>query len=272
MSEYAQNNFWREVISYPLGERTAKPRNKGLTMVIDKGMGIGETRDLLQINYQHIDFIKLGFGTSMLYAAGTLEEKIQLVRSYNVDIYPGGTFLEVAIIQNKIREFLDTCHSLGFTTIEVSDGTIHLSGEVREQTIRLAAEMGFRVLTEVGKKINSAEVPVKTLAQMALRDLQNGAYKVILEGRESGLNVGLYDAKGKIADDDLQVFMDYIGNPALIIWEAPLKNQQQDLITRFGSDVNLGNIPAQEVLAVEALRVGLRADTLKLAIANLNEI
>ncbi len=272
MSEDALNNIWQEVIAYPLGERTAKPRNKGLTMVIDKGMGIGETRDLLQINYQHIDFIKLGFGTSMLYAAGTLEEKIQLVRSYDVDIYPGGTFLEVAIMQNKVRDFLDTCGFLGFTTIEVSDGTIPLSWEVREKTIRSAAEMGFRVLTEVGKKINGSEITAQTLAQMALRDMQNGAYKVILEGRESGLNVGLYDTKGKMIDDDLQVFMNYIGDPSAIIWEAPLKAQQQDLITRFGSDVNLGNIPAQEVLAVEALRVGLRADTFKLAIADLLEI
>jgi len=271
LSEDAQNIFW-EVISYPLGQRTAKPRNKGLTMVIDKGMGLGQTRDLLQINYQHIDFIKLGFGTPMLYASGTLEEKIQLVRSYDIEIYPGGTFLEVAIMQNKVKEFLDVCKCLGFTTIEVSDGTIPLSREVREQTIRLAAENGFNVLTEVGKKLNGSEVPVKALAQMAMRDLQNGAYKVILEGRESGLDVGLYDAKGKMVDDDLQVFMEYIDDPSSIIWEAPLKAQQQDLITRFGSDVNLGNIPAQEVLAVEALRVGLRADTLKLAIADLAEI
>ncbi|AGL02606.1 phosphosulfolactate synthase [Desulfoscipio gibsoniae] len=272
MSEYAQNSNWQEVITYPLGKRTAKPRNKGLTMVIDKGIGIGETRDLLQINYQHIDFLKLGFGTSALYAAGTLEEKIQLVRSYNIDIYPGGTFLEIALWQNKIREFLDTCKFFGFTAIEVSDGTIPLSEEVREQAITLAAEKGFRVLTEVGKKNNGAEVPVETLAKMALRDLQNGAYKVIMEGRECGLNVGLYDAKGKMADEDLQVIMNYIGDPSLIIWEAPLKIQQQDLITRFGSDVNLGNIPPQEVLAVEALRVGLRADTLQLVITDPEEI
>lgn len=266
MSEEVDNNIWREIIAYPLGERTAKPRHKGLTMVIDKGMGIGETRDLLQINYQHIDFLKLGFGTSMLYAAGTLEEKIQLVRSYGVDIYPGGTFLEVAILQNKVKDFLDACEFLGFTTIEVSDGTIPLSEEVREQVTYSAAHKGFRVLTEVGKKINGSEVTAQTLAQIALRDMENGAYKVILEGRESGLNVGLYDAGGKMIADDLQVFMEYIGDPAMIIWEAPLKAQQQDLITRFGTDVNLGNIPAQEVLAVEALRVGLRADTLKLAL------
>lgn len=240
-------------------------------MVIDKGMGIGETRDLLKINYQYIDFIKLGFGTPALYAEGTLEEKIQLVRSYNIDIYPGGTFLEVALLQNKVREFLDTCNFFGFTAIEVSDGTIPLCEEVREETITLAAEKGFRVLTEVGKKNNGAEIPVETLARMALRDLQNGAYKVILEGRECGLNVGLYDANGKMADDDLQILMDYIGDPSLIIWEAPLKIQQQDLITRFGSDVNLGNIPPQEVLAVEALRVGLRADTLQLVLAGLDE-
>lgn len=266
MSETMHSNNWREVITFPLGARTTKPRSKGLTMVIDKGMGLGETRDLLQINYQHIDFIKLGFGTSALYAEGTLEEKIHLVQSYGIDIYPGGTFLEVALWQNKLPEYLGKCKALGFTAIEVSDGTITLSEEVRERAITMAAEKGFRVLTEVGKKNDGLDVPVQVLAEQAVRDLETGAYKVILEGRECGLNVGLYDAGGHMADDDLHVLMDYIDNPASIIWEAPLKIQQQDLIARFGPDVNLGNIPPREVLAVEALRVGLRADTLQLAI------
>lgn len=268
MSESLNSCKWQEIISFPLGTRAAKPRSQGLTMVIDKGMGIGETRDLLQINYQHIDFIKLGFGTSALYAEGTLEEKINLIQSYGIDVYPGGTFLEVALWQNRLVEFLDNCKAFGFSAIEVSDGTISLSKEVRERAITMAAEKGFRVLTEVGKKNDGMDVPVDTLAQQAMRDLQNGAYKVILEGRECGLNVGLYDAKGRMAEDDFNILISYIDDPKLIIWEAPLKVQQQDLITRLGSNVNLGNIPPQEVLAVEALRVGLRADTLQLVISD----
>jgi phosphosulfolactate synthase len=266
LSEHTDTNKWQEIISFPLGKRLTKPRNNGLTMVIDKGMGLEETRDLLKINYQHIDFVKLAFGTPALYAPGTLEKKIQLVRSYKIDIYPGGTFLEVALLQDKAEEFLDTCRFFGFTAIEVSDGTISLSAKVREKTMALAAAKGFRILTEVGKKNNGAAIPVETLADTALRDLANGAYKVILEGRECGLDVGLYDAKGRMVAQDLAIMLDHVGDPSLIIWETPLKDQQQDLITRFGSNVNLGNIPPNEVLALEALRVGLRADTLQLVL------
>ncbi|SFH18024.1 phosphosulfolactate synthase [Desulfotomaculum arcticum] len=271
MSGQESTASWRDIISFPLGGRQSKPRDCGLTMVIDKGMGIGETRDLLQINYEHIDFIKLGFGTPALYAAGTLEEKIQLARSYDIEIYPGGTFMEVAIMQNKTREFLCKCKSLGFTAVEISDGTVFISQEVREQAIFMAAEMGFRVLTEVGKKNNGPELSVHTLATQAMRDLEKGSYKVILEGRECGINVGLYDQNGQMARKDLKVLLEYIDDPALIIWEAPLKNQQQDLIEKFGPNVNLGNIQPQEVLAVEALRVGLRADTLQF-VANLEDM
>ncbi len=255
---------WLEILSYPLGRRASKPRSNGLTMVIDKGLGIGETRDLLQINHEHIDFIKLGFGTPALYAAGTLEEKIQMALAYDIDIYPGGTFFEVALWQGKAKEFLHKCKALGFTAVEISDGTISMSEEVRERAIYLAADLGFRILTEVGKKNNGGRDSVSSLAAQAARDLRAGAFKVILEGRECGINVGLYDEKGKMADDDMHILLDHIGDPSLIIWEAPLKSQQQDLITKFGPDVNLGNIPPQEVLAVEALRVGLRADTLQL--------
>jgi phosphosulfolactate synthase len=266
LSGHENTGTWRDIINYPLGSREMKPRKRGLTMIIDKGIGIGETRDLLKINHEHVDFIKLGFGTPALYAGGTLEEKIQLVRSYNIDIYPGGTFFEVALRQNKVGEFLAKCKSLGFTAIEISDGTISMSREVRERAIFMAAEMGFTVLTEVGKKNNGPEISVHTLARQALSDLKAGAYRVIMEGRECGLNVGLYNAKGKMMDEHMQVMLDMIDDPSFIIWEAPLKIQQQDLITRFGPNVNLGNIPPQEVLALEALRVGLRADTLQLVI------
>jgi phosphosulfolactate synthase len=266
LSGHENTGTWRDIINYPLGSREMKPRKRGLTMIIDKGTGIGETRDLLKINHEHVDFIKLGFGTPALYAGGTLEEKIQLVRSYNIDIYPGGTFFEVALRQNKVGEFLAKCKSLGFTAIEISDGTISMSREVRERAIFMAAEMGFTVLTEVGKKNNGPEISVHTLARQALSDLKAGAYRVIMEGRECGLNVGLYNAKGKMMDEHMQVMLDMIDDPSFIIWEAPLKIQQQDLITRFGPNVNLGNIPPQEVLALEALRVGLRADTLQLVV------
>lgn len=268
MSECVNNSGWREIITFPFGERAAKPRCQGLTMVMDKGLGTGETKDLLRVHHRYLDFVKLGFGTPALYTQGILEEKIHLAVSHNIDIYPGGTFFEIAVWQDKLVDYLDKCRTLGFTAIEISDGTIQMCREVRVKAITMAAEKGFLVLTEVGKKNPGSGVPVISMAEQAREDLQSGAYKVILEGRECGLNVGLYDEKGKVPRGDMQLLLEYISEPGQIIWEAPLKPQQHDLITRFGPDVNLGNIAPREVLALEAMRLGLRADTLQLKVDN----
>ncbi len=260
------NFTWQEIIRFPLAHRMSKPRINGLTMIIDKGMGILETRDLLNTSGDYIDLIKLGFGTSALYRNATLIEKINLAKDFNIDIYPGGTFLETAIVQDKLEEYL--CHSkhMGFTCIEVSDGTINLHPEIRAKAISRAGEMGFKVLTEVGKKNENDKVPVKEMAVIIRSDLKNGAHKVILEGRESGTGVGLYDKEGGFIKSDFEQLLKEIDDPSQIIWEAPQKDQQVELISRFGPNVNFGNIPTHEVLAVEALRVGLRSDTLKLTL------
>lgn len=169
----------------------------------------------------------------------------------------------MAILQNKLPEYLQMAKELGFTAIEVSDGTITMSKEVREKAIKMAADMDFKVLTEVGKKEGEQRPSIAKLVEVALRDLECGGCKVILEGRESGKSVGLYDAAGNIVEDDLRQLLEGIGDPRLVIWETPRKEQQQDMILRFGCNVNLGNITPHEVIALEALRVGLRADTLK---------
>jgi len=257
---------WKEVVSFPLVGRKPKPRNQGLTMIIDKGMGYNETRDLLGIAGDHIDFIKLAFGTSALYNNNVLLEKIELARSYGIEIYPGGTFLEVAILQDKLEDYLFMSKNVGFTCIEISDGTITLDRELRKRAIGSASEMGFKVLTEVGKKDENDQTPVLEFADQIKSDLKNGAFRVILEGRESGTNVGLYDDKGNFIKDDLEELLDHIEDPRIIMWEAPNKNQQLELITRFGPNVNLGNIPTNEVLALEALRVGLRSDSLRITL------
>nr|WP_242868722.1 phosphosulfolactate synthase [Desulfotomaculum copahuensis] len=257
------NGSWRELLHFPLGKRMSKPREQGLTMIIDKGLGPAETRDILHVGGQYIDFWKLGFGTSALYPPEMLAEKVQLIRSSGIEVYPGGTFMEVAILQEKLDEYLYLAQNTGFTAVEVSDGTIDLPGEIRERAITRAAEIGLRVLTEVGKKEQGMPAPVADLAALVRKDLQYGAYRVILEGRESGVNVGLYDENGRLIRDEFEELLSLIDDPRALIWEAPLKDQQRDLIIRFGPDVNLGNIPPREVLALEALRVGLRADTLQ---------
>ena len=261
MSGQANSNIWLDVLSFPFQGRSQKPRQQGLTMVIDKGLGPGELNDLLMTAGDYIDFIKLGFGTSALYRRNLLEEKIALVRSFGVDIYPGGTFLEIAVLQDKLTEYIRTAKQLGFTAIEVSDGTIKMSPEMRVQAITAAAGLGLKVLTEVGKKISEDKISVDRYIEQIRLDLEHGACQVIVEGRESGKNAGFYDGEGKFIPDEMEALLKAVDGKRLL-WEAPLKNQQQELILNFGPNVNLGNIPPPEILALEALRVGLRGDTL----------
>lgn len=266
-----EDKAWRRVFDFPVpGRINNKPRQLGLTMVIDKGMGISQIRDLLELASDYIDSIKLAFGTSAFYSTGLLRRKIELVKSYGVDICPGGTFLEVAVLQNRLERFLQRALELGFTSVEVSDGTIDMSPFVRRDTIRRALGHGLRVFSEVGKKDPRDKMPEKRMLDQIVRDLEAGVSGVIIEGRESGKGVVIYDRKGLIMEDVLERLVGGVEQPEAIIWEAPLKNQQQTLILRFGPNVNLGNIQPEEVLAVESLRCGLRGDTLKASIDGLN--
>jgi len=255
-------NTWEGIICFPAKDRIQKPREIGITMVIDKGMGLAETAELLGICSPYIDFIKFGFGTSALYPPEILEEKVRLIKSFGVDVYPGGTFLEAAILQGKMEQYLNRVKNIGFTAVEVSDGTIRMSKETRQRAISFAAGLDFKVLTEVGKKDSSERLPPGRLADQIKKDLENGALFVIVEGRDSGINAGLYDREGQFRQDELEELLSLLGDQKRIIWEAPLRNQHQELIKRFGPNVSLGNIPPQEVFSLEALRVGLRSDTL----------
>ena len=256
-------SYWKEILEEPLKGRYHKPRDTGVTMIFDKGMGLAETKDLLNLAVDYIDFIKLGFGTSALYSERILESKIEIARSENVHIYPGGTFLEIALMQDKLKDYLQLCRKLGFSAIEVSDGTINLKEDNREDAIKRAVDEGFIVLSEVGKKHPEDKVEVKKFCNQISKDLEDGAHKVIVEGRESGKGVGIYNDKGEVKGDELTVLESNIEDIGDILWEAPLKQQQKELILRFGPNVNIGNVPPAETLALEALRVGLRGDTLR---------
>lgn len=253
---------WSDVVDFPIPGRQSKPRQVGLTMIIDKGLGLAETRDLLELAGDYIDFLKLSFGTSALYSRELLEEKIALLRSYDLYVYPGGTFLEVAIQQDRLAGFLRRAKELGFSALEVSDGTIRLDARQREEAIKRARDHGFLVLTEVGKKDLRENPDLGSILEMIGRDLAWGAFKVTLEARESGKGVGIFDKDGNIKWGQLEAIATTF-SPEDILWEAPLKNQQEELILRFGPNVNLGNIQVVDVLSLEALRVGLRSDTLR---------
>ncbi|MFZ5823108.1 MAG: phosphosulfolactate synthase [Bacillota bacterium] len=261
-----QNSAFAGVIIDPLAGRSAKPRTAGQTMVIDKGLGLSQTGDLLELGAGYIDFMKFGFGTAALYRSELLKAKIDLIRSYEVEPYPGGTFLEVAWLQGRLAEYLRVCDRLGFRLVEVSDGTITLTPAERQAIIRAARDWGFAVITEIGKKDDEVDLdPIQALRQIRA-DLEAGATKVIVEGRESGKGVGIYDAAGKAKEDDLEIIVAGLESPDVLMWETPMKEQQQAMITRFGPNANLGNIAPADVIALEALRRGLRGDTLKLAL------
>jgi len=254
---------WDGVIRMPVGGRMMKPRSSGLTMVIDKSVGPRQLEDLLELAADYIDVIKLTFGTSAFYSDRLLKAKTERVRAAGVEIMPGGTFLEVAVWQGVVDAYLRRARDLGFTTIEVSDGTIDIDPASRADVIRKSLDGGFRVITEVGKKDPTEVVSAAEMHELIGLDLAHGASKVIIEAREAGKGVGIFDKDGKTRVDEMEAIVAGVADPGSLIWEAPLKNQQQDLILRFGPNVNLGNIPPEEILALEALRQGVRGDTLK---------
>lgn len=268
MSQIKSGRAWDDVlIQYPLPGRIGKPHTIGYTMVLDKGLGLQATRDLLELAGDYLDLIKLAFGTSAFYPDHLLRQKIQLIRSFGVDICPGGTFLEAAVWQGRLKEYLARAWDLGFTAVEVSDGTIHLDQGHRSDCIQQAKRAGFIVTTEVGKKDARQQATVLQMQQQIRHDLAEGADKVIVEARESGKGVGVFDPTGQLVPELLRGLIDGVWQLDRIIWEAPLKQQQVDLIALFGPNVNLGNISPTEVVALEALRSGLRGDTLQLAMS-----
>jgi len=256
---------WDGIIHMPVPGRSRKPRTSGLTMIIDKGIGLRLLADLLDIAGDVIDVIKLTFGTSAFYDRALLKKKNKLITSSGIEVMPGGTFLEVAVWQNVVPGYLKRAKTLGFSAVEVSDGTIAVDRPRRKDLIERSLDMGFKVITEVGKKNPRDALPMALIHQLIAEDMESGAFKVIIEAREAGKGVGIFDQEGRTRIAEVENVIAGAKDVNDLIWEAPLKNQQQDLILRFGPNVNLGNIPHEEILALEALRQGVRGDTLKKA-------
>lgn len=261
---------WDTLLIDPTQNRESKPRTAGLTMVIDKGMGPTSFRDLLELAAEYIDFIKLGFGTAGLTPLSVLQEKLHLARHYGVTLYPGGTFFEVAHTQNRFENYLESLLELGFTWVEISDGTIFLPATDRSHVIHRAQRAGFKVITEIGKKEAGSVTPVPILVETFYRDREDGADYVIVEGRESGKNIGIYNQKGDVDTSYVEEVKERIASNHLI-WEAPQKSQQVNLIKLMGPHTNLGNIPPSEVLPIESLRRGLRSDTFELGVKDIEQ-
>lgn len=260
------DSHWRElaVVSELRRERSAAPRSSGLTMIIDTGLGMAATADLLEVAGDYIDLWKLSFGTSVFVRPAVLERKLELIRARQILCCPGGTFFEAASLQHPCLDYMCHAAEVGFSAVEISDGTIDLSSLRRRRAVDCARSAGLVVVTEVGKKDPAAQPPAEQLAEQALRDIEWGANWVIVEGRESGAGIGIYDDEGQVDLSAVETFARILGDrQSRLIWEAPRKNQQAALIARFGVNVGLGNIAPEAVLALEALRLGLRFESLK---------
>ncbi len=246
-----------------IDRRLQRPRERGITMVIDTGLGRMETADILDLAAPHIDHWKFAFGTSALMSVPALRHKLELLAEHDVLTYPGGTLLEAAIVQQHCRVYMRRARELGFRAVEISDGTISLPPDRRQRVIACACDAGLVAITEVGKKDPAQQPDAGTLAEQALQDIEWGAAWVIVEARESGRGIGIYDDTGALRGDFLEEVTRRVGSAIdRLIWEAPRKDQQAALVGRFGANVSLGNIAARETLALEALRSGLRYETL----------
>lgn len=254
---------WADIFPH-LDERSCKPRSAGVTMLIDKGQGLHATADLLEVAGDFVDHWKLSFGTSALMNEPLLRDKVAMLRERDILVYPGGTLTEYALVHGMCQEYLQRAKSLGFNGIEISDGTIELQAAARRDAILCALDLGLTVVSEVGKKDPRRQPTAEALTAQALVDFESGAAWVTLEARESGKGVGVFGADGSVLSRDVDTLVAGLdGHLDHLIWEAPLKDQQEYFILRLGADVSLGNIQPLDLLALEALRAGLRFETLR---------
>ncbi|MGK6350598.1 phosphosulfolactate synthase [Parapedobacter sp. DT-150] len=236
--------------------RTQKPRDNGLTMVMDKGLSVRQAEDFVAVGASYTDFVKLGWTTA--YLIPQLEEKLSVYRDAGVHAYFGGTLFEAFLVRNQFDDFLRLLEKYRLGYAEISDGSIALPHEEKCRYIEKVSQH-VTVISEVGSKDNTKIMaPYKWISLMKA-ELEAGTWRLIAESRESG-NVGLYRESGEVRQGLVDEIINEIPNEK-IIWEAPLKAQQVYFIQLLGTNVNLGNISPNEIIALETTRLGLRGDT-----------
>lgn len=239
-----------------LPTRATKPRGIGITHVLDRGIPLAQSADLLAMSASYIDVWKLGWGIS--YLDPTLPGKLELLAGHGVLASPGGTLLEIAWAQGRAMEFLDWARGCGFPCVEVSAGTVAMDQAAKRELIAEAARH-FIVLAEVGPKDPGVLLTPRQWAQALSADLEAGATWVLAEGRASG-TVGIYNSSGVVREEVISALVSVAG-PDFLVFEAPREQQQAWFVRRFGPDVNLANVAPADVLGLETLRLSLRADT-----------
>ncbi|NNC82568.1 MAG: phosphosulfolactate synthase [Flavobacteriales bacterium] len=236
--------------------RFRKPRKRGLTMVMDKGLSVREAEDMISSCGELVDLVKFGFGTS--YVTQDLDRKIAIYKEAGCRVYLGGTLFEAYLIRGMVNEYRDFCIKHEIDTVEISDGSISISHQRKCKLIKEFSK-DFTVLSEVGSKEEGIFISPQKWISMMNKELEAGSWKVIAEARESG-TVGIYRPNGTAHSVLVNKILNKVPKKD-ILWEAPQKAQQVWFIKLLGANVNLGNIAPNEVIPCECLRLGLRGDT-----------
>ena len=244
-------------------KREEKPRKCGITMVLDKGLGLETAESLMNISGDYVDYLKFGWGTSIVHERDIIKAKVEMYKAHDITPYTGGTLFELAYMKDKLDEFFAEAKDLGFPAVEISDGSTNISHEEKLRCIGLACENGFEVLSEVGKKNPDLdkELTLDERIGYMREELDAGSSLVIVEAREGGKNIGIFDKSGNAKEDEIDYILDNFDG-SKILWEAPNKDQQVFFILKLGNTVNLGNISSDDITSLETLRQGLRGDTL----------
>jgi phosphosulfolactate synthase len=245
----------KNILTY-IPERPSKPRNSGLTMVMDKGLSIRESEDFMSVGSEYTDFVKLGFGTSLITPG--FEKKVKIYKKAGCIPYFGGTLFEAFIIRNMFKDYIKLLDELEIELVEVSDGSYDFPHKEKLEYISKLAKRG-KVISEVGSKKKDVVYSPDEWVEMMKSELNAGSVKVIAEARESG-TIGIYNDDGSVNMPLIKEISEHV-KLENVIWEAPLKAQQAWFIKHFGANVNLGNIAPNEIIPLESLRRGLRGDT-----------
>lgn len=247
------------------------PERTGIIMVIEKEFGPAGAKDWAGLTKGLVDIVKITFGTAALYDEDILKQKIRVYKDAGINPMMGGTLTEVAMLcaggytKDHIQKYLQYARGLGFTYIEFSDGTIYIPDDKREDIIKMCIDVGFKVISEVGKKDPKKDEPITTEKRIELmnQDLEDGSEMVIIESRESGKGIGVMGRSGEVDFTELDTILNAVGLDKTMI-EAPEKNQQQAIYMKYGPGANIGNVQPKDAVAVAALRAGLRGDTISI--------
>jgi phosphosulfolactate synthase len=243
-----------------LPERPAKPRARGMTIVIDNGLPTGLLGDYVETTGELIDFVKLGWGTPLV--TPRLDDKIALLARAGIPHFFGGTLFEKYLSRGAFDDFRAFCHQRGCRYVEVSNGTIDLPNDEKARYVeKLAAD--FTVMSEVGMKdsARSEAMGPEDWVRAMHQDVDAGASLVVAEARESGRS-GICHPDGGIRQELVEAMLRSGIDADRLVFESPTKDLQTWFIRRLGPNVNLANIALADVIALETLRLGLRSDTL----------